>query len=75
MTTETQEKVTTNVQLTLPQTCQAHHWNIEAPNGAESKGVCKHCKQERMFRNSLRVDEIKYDISTSLEKRYPHMIR
>lgn len=29
-----------------------HHWVIEAPNGRESSGACKHCGTERNFANS-----------------------
>ena len=32
-------------------TCQ-HHWLIETPRGATSKGCCKRCGEEREFRNS-----------------------
>ena len=31
--------------------CQ-HHWIIETPRGATSKGRCKRCGEEREFRNS-----------------------
>ncbi len=36
--------------LEIP-TCQ-HHWLIETPRGAMSKGRCKRCGLEREFRNS-----------------------
>ena len=29
-----------------------HHWLIESPHGALSKGRCKLCGEERQFRNS-----------------------
>lgn len=32
--------------------CQAHHWVIDAPNGRESSGTCKHCGATRAFPNS-----------------------
>jgi len=32
-------------------TCQ-HHWIIETPQGATSRGYCKRCGEEREFRNS-----------------------
>ncbi len=32
-------------------TCQ-HHWIIETPHGATSRGRCKRCGAEREFRNS-----------------------
>jgi len=31
--------------------CQ-HHWLIESPHGATSRGRCKRCGEEREFRNS-----------------------
>ena len=30
----------------------AHHWLIESPNGAMSRGVCKICGLEKEFPNS-----------------------
>lgn len=33
-----------------PEGC-SHHWIIETANGATSKGVCKHCNEERYFAN------------------------
>lgn len=30
----------------------AHHWVIEAPNGAESSGVCRICGEQRCFKNA-----------------------
>jgi len=34
---------------------KAHYWQIEDPTGGlYSKGVCKYCKKEQMFRNSHR---------------------
>ena len=29
-----------------------HHWIIDAPNGRESTGSCKHCGVEKGFSNS-----------------------
>lgn len=29
-----------------------HHWKIDAPNGATSKGTCKNCGTTREFANS-----------------------
>jgi hypothetical protein len=31
----------------------AHHWVIEEANGAESRGVCKVCREVKAFRNWL----------------------
>jgi hypothetical protein len=30
-----------------------HHWVIDSADGAESKGSCKHCGEQRGFANSL----------------------
>jgi hypothetical protein len=30
-----------------------HHWVIEPPNGAVSRGKCKHCGIDQEFRNSF----------------------
>jgi hypothetical protein len=35
-----------------------HHWIIEVPIGPLSKGVCKQCGEEKLFRNQLRWAEI-----------------
>ncbi len=32
-------------------TCQ-HHWVVEAPAGAESRGVCQKCGASKGFRNA-----------------------
>ena len=37
---------------TLEQPLCQHHWLIESPQGAMSKGRCKRCGEEREFRNS-----------------------
>jgi hypothetical protein len=29
-----------------------HRWRIESPNGATSRGICKHCGAEKEFPNS-----------------------
>lgn len=34
-----------------------HHWIIEPPMGATSTGICKHCGEEREFRNQLRPND------------------
>lgn len=41
-------------QETAGQTTCCHHWAIEAPNGQFSRGVCRDCQEEKLFRNSLR---------------------
>ncbi len=35
-----------------------HHWIIEVAIGPLSKGVCKQCGEEKLFRNQLRWTEI-----------------
>lgn len=44
-------------------TCQ-HHWLIESPHGAMSRGRCKRCGEEREFRNSA-TDYLWEDESSS----------
>jgi len=36
----------------------SHHWQIEAPLGPLSTGVCRHCGEERLFRNQLEWEEV-----------------
>lgn len=28
-----------------------HHWICEMPNGPDTKGICKHCDEVRVFNN------------------------
>ena len=35
---------------------QAHHWKIEPPGHAKSRGVCKHCGAVKWFTNFISVD-------------------
>lgn len=35
-----------------------HHWIIEVAIGPLSKGTCKQCGEEKLFRNQLQWDEI-----------------
>lgn len=45
----------------------AHHWIIETPDGhLHSKGICKHCGQENMFKNWLEET----DFTTSSEREF-----
>ncbi|MBI4498456.1 MAG: hypothetical protein HY689_11215 [Chloroflexi bacterium] len=37
----------------VPAATCVHHWVIESPGGAISRGVCKHCGVVREFRNSV----------------------
>ncbi len=48
--TATQERPVAVETMEAP-TCQ-HHWLIESPQGAMSKGRCKRCGEEKEFRNS-----------------------
>ena len=32
-----------------------HYWILEPNNGLESKGVCKYCKETKMFPNIVQV--------------------
>ncbi len=48
-----QKKVNKNVQTNSSENGDcAHHWIIETPNGATSKGICKLCGASRSFVNS-----------------------
>ena len=40
-------------QTTVETTCR-HHWLIEAPSNLFSRAECKHCHEEKTFRNSMR---------------------
>jgi hypothetical protein len=31
-----------------------HHWICEMPNGPDTKGICKHCNEVRVFNNDER---------------------
>ena len=31
-----------------------HHWICEMPNGPNTKGICKHCDEARVFNNDER---------------------
>ena len=31
--------------------CKAHHWFIEPDTTPQSKGVCIHCEEQRVFNN------------------------
>ncbi|MEX2245286.1 MAG: hypothetical protein WEC75_01250 [Dehalococcoidia bacterium] len=35
----------------VPGAC-IHHWKIESPQGALSRGICKRCGEEKEFPNS-----------------------
>lgn len=53
---------------------EGHHWLIEDPQGAESKGKCKHCPASRNFQNSsLETDwkNIPSDIRKKIEEEVP----
>jgi hypothetical protein len=45
------EKPETAIEEQAVPTCQ-HHWKIDSPRGAMSKGTCKRCGEIREFRNS-----------------------
>ncbi len=47
-----------------------HHWLIEMPNGPTSPGRCKHCGQEREFRNSEN-DDYSWEGSSSIPGQQP----
>ncbi|MBM3140281.1 MAG: hypothetical protein FJZ92_08735 [Chloroflexi bacterium] len=43
---------TTERPTTRRQSACVHHWIIEAPNGRESRGVCRNCGRQKSFVNS-----------------------
>jgi len=49
-----------------------HHWVIEAPNGRESRGRCKHCGKAKVFANSTehvmweQTNTLRNDLRSSL---------
>lgn len=51
--TLTRETEVTPKETAGQSTC-CHHWTIETPNGQFSRGICKNCGEEKLFRNSLR---------------------
>jgi len=36
-----------------PTTKHAHHWRIDEPDGPHSRGVCRVCGAEKLFKNWL----------------------
>ena len=42
--------------------CQ-HHWVIARPAGPTSKGVCRHCSEEREFQNYVEGSPWRYERS------------
>ena len=44
----------------------AHFWMIASPSGPYSRGECKHCGEERQFRNSLPLT--RWDAATEKAK-------
>ena len=51
--------------------CQ-HHWVIEAPSGPHSRGVCRNCGLEKVFKNY--IDSAPWGEDTPADggsRRYP----
>jgi len=46
-----------------------HHWIIDAPNGRESTGVCKHCGAEKGFSNS--TESVMWEQTNTLRNDAP----
>ena len=47
------ERLSTVDEIEGPQAVRCrHHWVIESPQGATSRGVCKHCDAQREFYNA-----------------------
>ncbi len=53
LTRETEVTQEPSTKEAAQSTC-CHHWDIETPNGQFSRGVCRVCHEEKLFRNSLR---------------------
>jgi len=51
------------VEIRINSQCR-HHWLIERTDGPLSHGICKYCREERDFRNSL--PEYWRELGTSL---------
>ena len=49
--TKSQSKKSTVTARKSRKNC-VHHWQIDAPNGRESRGVCKRCGVTKKFSNS-----------------------
>ncbi len=45
-----------------------HHWIIETPNGATSRGMCKRCGKTRRFPNA--PDEMLWDSTSTVMGRW-----
>lgn len=60
------ESSVVEVQETTVPTCR-HHWKIETPQGALSRGVCKLCGAVKEFRNSI---ESYWDNDGGIENTY-----
>ena len=41
--------------MNKPLAC-THHWDIQPPAGPQSLGVCRRCKEERLFSNASEKD-------------------
>ena len=39
-----------------------HHWEIETAQGSHSRGICKICKEEKVFENSILTKQIALSI-------------
>ena len=51
--------------MSRPGNCQ-HHWVIETPHGAASRGVCRKCNEMRFFGNVLE-DVVRDELKPKLE--------
>ncbi len=49
----------------------AHHWLIDVAGGPKSKGVCRICGAERLFKNAL--DRVEWDNGDSTSTAAPRM--
>ena len=50
-----------------------HHWVIDAPNGRESRGACKHCGRKRSFPNS--TENVMWEQTNTLRSELRNTVR
>ncbi|MFN0096043.1 MAG: hypothetical protein ACKVVT_14870 [Dehalococcoidia bacterium] len=52
-TTLKKEPISTTPKISLAPADHYHRWRIDEPNGPQSRGTCKVCGAEKMFKNWL----------------------
>jgi hypothetical protein len=46
-------EMSTQTATIIPTSHHFHHWRIEEANGPQSRGICKYCGAEKVFKNWL----------------------